>query len=464
MTVPTFVQPDRTTQSGSDYPIKIDAAIAVLANPAGHFAAHEQNTPNMTIRVDAGKLQVGTGVTVVAAQNTATIVAPTTNPRIDRVVIDSVTGFVSVITGAESASPTAPPIPDRKLSIAQVLIAINITAVTNSFITDERAVRPAFVSHGAGNIASNTALGDTALDSNTTGAGNTAVGINVLTANSTGNNGTAVGSDALAANTTGSNNTAVGASALSSNLTGIQNTAVGSGALLYSTAGSSSTAVGYNAMSNNTTGAGNVAVGEGALSNNTIGNNNVAVGIGTLGLNISAGLNTAVGATCLGASTGTQNTAIGANAGSGLTTGNNTTLLGHSAQASSGAASNEITLGNASVTALRCQVALTVLSDARDKKDIEDVPIGLDFINALRPVKFTWARRDGTKEGAQEAGFIAQELDTVQQAFGADGYLKLVYKENLEKLEATPGNLIPILVKAIQELKAEFDAYKAMHP
>lgn len=154
-------------------------------------------------------------------------------------------------------------------------------------------------------------------------------------------------------------------------------------------------------------------------------------------------------------STGENNTALGYQAGNTITTGSNNTALGNAAAASSATVSNEVTLGNSSVTTLRCQVALTVLSDERDKKDIEDVPIGMDFINALRPVKFTWARRDGTKEGIQEAGFIAQELDAVQQAFGAEDYMRLVYKSNPEKLEATPANLLPIMVKAIQELSAQ---------
>ena len=61
----------------------------------------------------------------------------------------------------------------------------------------------------------------------------------------------------------------------------------------------------------------------------------------------------------------------------------------------------------------------------------------------------------GTKEGAQESGFIAQELDEAQQAFAAEAYLDLVLKGNPEKLEATPGKLLPVLVKAVQELSAQ---------
>lgn len=250
---------------------------------------------------------------------------------------------------------------------------------------------------GAGNVASNTAFGDTALDSNTTGSNNTAVGINALTSN-----------------TSGQTNTAVGSSALTANNVGVDNTAVG-----------------YNALSSQSSSSNNVAVGRSALESVM----------------------------------GSSNTGIGRNAGSNLTTGSNNAFLGNGAQPSAVGVSNEITLGDSSVATLRCQVTtITALSDARDKKDIEDIQIGLEFINALRPVKFTWARRDGTKEGVQESGFIAQDLDAVQMAFGAEDYLRLVLKSNPDKLEATPGNLLPVLVKAIQELKAEFLEYKALHP
>jgi trimeric autotransporter adhesin len=123
--------------------------------------------------------------------------------------------------------------------------------------------------------------------------------------------------------------------------------------------------------------------------------------------------------------------------------------------------SNEITLGNASIATLRCQVtSITALSDRRDKKDIVPLELGLDFINSLNPVKFTWNTRDGAKVGQQEAGFIAQELDEAQIAAGAETYLDIVLKENLDKLEAAPGKLIPVLVKAIQDLSAEVAALK----
>jgi hypothetical protein len=79
----------------------------------------------------------------------------------------------------------------------------------------------------------------------------------------------------------------------------------------------------------------------------------------------------------------------------------------------------------------------------------------LEFVRALRPVKFDWNMRDGAKVGIPEAGFIAQELDAVQEQFGASDYLSLILKDNPDRLEATPGKLLPVLVRAIQELSIE---------
>ena len=57
------------------------------------------------------------------------------------------------------------------------------------------------------------------------------------------------------------------------------------------------------------------------------------------------------------------------------------------------------------------------------------------------------------------AGFIAQELDEAQSQEHAE-WLNLVLKSNPDRLEATPGNLLPIMVKAIQELKKENDGLR----
>ena len=119
-------------------------------------------------------------------------------------------------------------------------------------------------------------------------------------------------------------------------------------------------------------------------------------------------------------------------------------------------------MGNSNTDNLRCNdTSIASLSDQRDKTEIVDLPIGLDFINAVRPVKFKWATRDGNiKDGRTDAGFIAQELQAVENSKSVD-YLRLVLSENSEKLEAAPNKLFPVLVKAIQELSAKNEALEA---
>jgi len=197
--------------------------------------------------------------------------------------------------------------------------------------------------------------------------------------------------------------------------------------------------IGKNALSG-ATGINNTAVGKSALQSITTGDANVAVGNGALII-------------C----TGNDNTAIGRNSGFSNTTGTNNVFIGHISAGSSATASGEINLGNAANTILRCAVtSITSLSDARDKSNIEDSTYGLEVINSLRPVTFDWDTRDGVKKGVKDLGFIAQELQSVDNE-----HLGLVYNENPEKLEASYGRLIPVLVKAIQDLSKEIEILKS---
>ena len=164
---------------------------------------------------------------------------------------------------------------------------------------------------------------------------------------------------------------------------------------------------------------------------------------------------------------GVNNTAIGYNASFGANgSGGNNTCIGYDSSYSSGTVANEFTLGNSSIGTLRCQVtSITAISDERDKTSIETIPYGLEFVNSLQPKKFVWDHRAETdsegneffssNKGKKDIGFIAQELQSVD-----DDYLNLVYDENPDKLEATYGRLIPVLVQAIKELKAEVELLK----
>jgi hypothetical protein len=68
--------------------------------------------------------------------------------------------------------------------------------------------------------------------------------------------------------------------------------------------------------------------------------------------------------------------------------------------------------------------------------------------------------RDGGKVGVKDTGFIAQELMAAEDEAALAEYLQLTYRDNPDKLEATQGRLIPILVKAVQELAAEVELLK----
>ncbi len=123
----------------------------------------------------------------------------------------------------------------------------------------------------------NTAEGQNALQSTTSGGFNSAVGFFSLFANTTGNFNTAVGAGSLDLNTA-NNNTATGAAALLLNTTGSNNTANGTDALVFNNTGIQNTATGAFALYGNTTGGGNIAVGYQAGSSLTTGNNNIEIG------------------------------------------------------------------------------------------------------------------------------------------------------------------------------------------
>jgi hypothetical protein len=101
-----------------------------------------------------------------------------------------------------------------------------------------------------------------------------------------------------------------------------------------------------------------------------------------------------------------------------------------------------------------------VLSDERDKKNIESLGNASDFIKALRPVSFDWNQRDGERMGQSDHGFIAQELKTAQEETNWH-VPRLVYESNPDKLEASYATLLPSVVSALQEALTEIESLKA---
>ena len=275
------------------------------------------------------------------------------------------------------------------------------------------------------------------ISSGVTGTGlniNIGLGTSALAQNTTGTKNIAIGYDALASNVNGALQVAVGYRALAASVGGVMNVAVGQAALVGCTGGSYNVGVGANAIGNNLNGTFNTAIGTGALQNATAPSECVAIGTYAL-LNVT---------------TGKGNTAITPNNSAGTyqpvfdpTTEN-----------------NRFCAGSLSVTNAYVQVAWTVVSDARDKTDFADVPHGLDFVSKLQPTAYRYKMyRDDTEgHGPVRYGFKAQDVLALEGETPV-----IVDAEDTDKLRFNDQALLAVLVNAIKELKAEFDAYKAAH-
>ena len=285
----------------------------------------------------------------------------------------------------------------------------------------------------------NTATGYNALLSIEYGYGNTAFGSRALESSSGGYLNTATGSRALYSTASGSENTATGASALYRNTYGSYNTATGTGAMYYNISGISNTATGYQALRSNTTGRYNVATGEKALWSNTTADYNTAYGVFSMYSNTEGDNNTATGRYALYYNTtGENNSANGYRALFSNTSYNNVSGLGHNSAVTG---SDQVQLGDSDTTTY---VYGTVQdrSDLRDKADVRDTILGLDFITALRPVDYRWDLRDDykpdaptepepLKDDATEQDIQAHELALSQYENDFAEWLIAVKHENL---------------------------------
>jgi trimeric autotransporter adhesin len=281
----------------------------------------------------------------------------------------------------------------------------------------------------------NTATGVGALLSNTTGGQNTAIGVNALRSNTTGVSSTAIGFRTLYNynRTTTIGNTAIGANALFSDTTGVANTATGSSALFYNTTGYNITANGNAALYFNTTGVRNTAIGVNALLSNTTGSSNTAIGDMALGGNVGP------------VSTGNFNTATAANALQFTTTGSNNTANGYSALQFNTTGSFNIALGN---------LAGNNLTTGSNNIDIGNVGVAAESATI----------RIGTA-GTQTATFIAgiygaTVTNGVQVMVGSDGKLGTMlssarFKEAIKPMDKASEAILglkPVTFRYRQEL------------
>ena len=266
----------------------------------------------------------------------------------------------------------------------------------------------------------NTAEGENALFSLTTGASNTAIGFIALVSNTTGDFNTAEGFRALITNTTGFQNTATGANALISNTTGSENTANGVNTLFRNTTGFENAATGVQALFSNTTGFHNAAAGFQALFSNTTGNHNTADGDNALVHNTTGILNTAVGGHALNQNiSGSSNVALGFQAGFNIT-GSGNVCIGENILGLAGE-SNVTRIRNIGSTAQANGIFVTVgaggklgfqVSSRRYKDDIKPMDKASEALFALKPVSFRY-KKEIDPACSPDFGLIAEDVATV---------------------------------------------------
>jgi uncharacterized coiled-coil protein SlyX len=356
----------------------------------------------------------------------------------------------------------------------------------------------------------NTAEGQNALFSLTTGSANTAVGWYSLFSNTEGNFNTATGAGALIFNTA-RENTAFGAAALLFNSTGVANTAVGAAALLnntdggfntsigdfalsHNTTGSNNTANGFQALFSNTSGDRNTATGWQALVNNTGANNNTAhgfealhnsnsgnntgIGFDALEANTTGNSNTAVGANALRNATGSDNIALGEGAGVAVLAGNNNIEIGNGG---ANADDNTIRIGlegtqtqtfiagilgngpfgcDVSIDAVTGQLGVgACISSERFKKDIDSMNKASEAIFSLKPVTFHYKN---DKTNIPQFGLIAEEVAKVNPALIAVDKEGKPFSVRYQQIDAMLLNEFLKEHRTVQEQGATITQLKSM--
>ena len=320
-----------------------------------------------------------------------------------------------------------------------------LSTTTNSFNTGIGA--GTLLSNTAGSLntpqgippgSENTATGAGALLSNTTGAENTANGAFALFSNTEANFKTAIGARALFLNT-GAENTAIGASALENNTTGNFNSANGAFALFFNGTGKSNAAIGDNTLFSNTAGNGNLAIGDSALFANTAGNNNVAIGV-----------------SALQGTTGSGNIAIGFQAGALVGSSGNVIAIGSPGDDVDNSCfiSNirDVQTQNADAIAVVVDSAGqlgTASSSARYKKEIKPMDNASDAILALKPVTFHYKH---DKTNTQQFGLIAEEVAAVNPNLVVRDKKGEIYTVRYEAVNAM---LLNEFLKAHQKLEEQ---------
>tara|TARA_R110001632_G_scaffold1943_3_gene8761 strand:- start:464 stop:2290 length:1827 start_codon:yes stop_codon:yes gene_type:complete len=276
--------------------------------------------------------------------------------------------------------------------------------------------------------------------------------------------------------------------------------------------GNANSFFGENAGHGNSTGTDNVAIGVNALKSCPDSDQNVVVGseamknldgsantlkdvvaigyrafFGTGGTNSAPSGTVAIGSNALLALTsGASNTAVGFQAGDVIVTGSENTILGYACDVASDDNTNNIIIGN-NLTGTDKDNAVFIgndtnhiendfnadatwnySSDVRQKTNIEDDTLGLDFINDLRTVTYkhkspsefprewsSYNEDDKEPMGGDKTihGLIAQEVKEALDKQGVDTFAGWSVGDDGRQRISSEKMVMP-LIKAVQELSA----------
>ena len=113
---------------------------------------------------------------------------------------------------------------------------------------------------------------------------------------------------------------------------------------------------------------------------------------------------------------------------------------------------------NMAGTILATSTTITAISDQRLKENVRDLDDGLNAVMALKPRKFDWKEGKG-KDIKGDRGWIAQEFEQVFPDMV--GTWLDEPPEGEEPYKAVGADLIPVLVKALQEQQQMIETLQA---
>ncbi|MGB9476029.1 MAG: tail fiber domain-containing protein [Candidatus Udaeobacter sp.] len=351
------------------------------------------------------------------------------------------------------------------LSLRCSLIFISLVLIC-VFLPRAEAVTPA---PDGGYPGSNTAEGDNALQSLTSGTSNTAIGFDALFSDTAGSNNTATGIGTLGSNTTGSDNTANGFGALLLNTTGPNNTAVGFEVLFFNSTGFENAGTGSRALFANTTGFHNTANGFSALMRNTTGNHNTANGDDALSNNTTGNFNTTDGAHSMENNrSGSANTALGFGAGNNVTTASNVICIGSGVVGANvsnscyiGSIFGQTSAGGAAVFINSSGKLGTSTSSRRFKDEIKPMERTSEALFALKPVTFRY-KKEIDPTGTHQFGLVAEEVEKVNPDLVVRDQAGKPYTVRYEAVNAMLLNEFLKEHCTVQELKQEIAVLTAI--